>query len=344
MFVKTRPEPPRLDDVVVEEIPSFGDRLEFDFQISTLQAPTPIVLSGHNVVRFSLEMRSTGFNGEMSFTVRDDTAFGGTEKDLLVTLFRTQQLLKLHLGIRPMHTQEDVPDTTNTAIPFLAIDALVTEKSLVERVARHLEGGEVSYRLYHVRFADPAQVLWRQHFPLVLYTQTSLQDVITQNLNQYFTVQFIDTTLSTIQPLIFLGMNPKNRPGERASFYDLVMWQLSETDRIWVYDYTQKVYQIIKTKTPPTPVDVVGDDVNDIFTYYPAPQRDQEAVLNDYTENVQNQLVTPADPTAMQYLVQGVRQDFQWNTQVAGSAYFLVAGPGNAAGGDPAVIPGWPDC
>lgn len=317
MFVKTKPTPPRLDDVIAGENPKFEDRLVFDFQLTPVTGGMPIIINGHNIVRFSLDARSTGFVGELSFTIRDDLTFQSTEQDMLVLMFRTQTMLKIHLGIRPMHTEEDTAATTTAAMPFFFVDGLVTEKSLVERVAHHLEGKQINFRQYHLRFADPAQVLWRQHFPLCLYTQTSLQAVVTANLNTYIQVQFIDTTCSTIQPQIMLGMVPRNRPGERASFYDLLMWQLDLTDRIWQYDYTLKVYKIIKIKPPLTlPIDVVADDIGNIFTYYPAPQRYQEAVLNDYTEAIQNRLVTPLVPTDQTFLVPGVRQDFQWNTQV----------------------------
>lgn len=317
MFVKTKPTIPRLDDVIAGENPTFEDRLVFDFQIIPVIGGLPIIINGHNIVRFSLDARASGFVCEISFAIRDDLTFQSTEQDKLVMLFRTQSLLKVHLGIRPMHTEEDTAATTPEAMPYFFVDGLVTEKSLVERVARHLEGKQINYRLYHMRFADPAQVLWRQHFPLCLYTNTSLQAVITANLNAHIQVMFDDTTVSTIQPQIMLGMVPRNRPNERASFYDLLMWQLDLTDRIWQYDYTLKVYRIIKTKVPPAlPIDIVADDISDIFTYYPAPQRYQEAVLNDYTEAIQNRLVTPLDPTAQSYLVPGVRQDFQWNTAV----------------------------
>jgi len=303
----------RLDDVLIDETPRFRDRMEFTFSLSSLSSPQPVVVNGHNIVRFTVDLRSSGFAGEIAFMIRDDQAFKSTERDLLVELFRTPELLKIHLGMRPQHTQEKA---ATRVIPFLEIEGLSTEKSLVERVARHLSGGQVSYRLYHLRYADPAQVLWRQHFPCVLYTQTSLQAVITQNLNSYIAVDFIDTTLADIQEMIFLGLNSKNRPSERASFYDLLMWQLDETERIWLYDYTQKKYQIIKTKLLPTGIDVVADDVNDIFTYYPAPPRYAEALLNDYTEKVQNQPVVAADPQLLQCLVPGVRQDFLWNTPI----------------------------
>lgn len=317
MFIKTSPSPPHLDEALGAETLAFEDRLVCAFTLTPVTGGVPIVLSGHNIQRFSLDMKSTGFSGEIVFKVDDDQTLGGTIVDSLFPIFRTPQLLKLHLGIRAHKAEDDARGTSATAPPpMVTVDGLVTDKSVTERVARHVEGSPVLYRSYTVRFADPAQVLWRQHFPCALYTQTSFQSVIQQHLNPHIAVQFIDTTLAAIEPQIFLGLSVQNRADERASFYDLLMWRLDETERIWRYDYVTRQYQILKVKTPPVATDIVGDDLKEIFTYYPAPPRQQEFQLNDYTEQIQNRPLMPADPLLTQNGVRGVRQDFLHNTPI----------------------------
>lgn len=315
MFIKPGLIPLRLDEVLARETARFDDRLVFTFEISSASQPTPIVLSGHDIVRFTLDLRRAGFTGGGSFKLDDESQFGSSTRDLLIELFRTPQLLRIRLAIAPEHLEEDMP----AAAPQrpLILSGLVTEKTLIERTARHAEGGPLSFRLYQIRFADPAQVLWRQHFPLALYTQTSLEDVITQNSNQYVSVQFLDPTLAQVEPLIFLGLSVKNRPQERASFYDLLMWRLDETQRMWVYDYAQGVYQVHKIKLPPTAIEVVASDIEEAFTYYPMPPRAAQALLDDYTEQPQNRPVPPAAPLLQQNLVSGVRDDFLFNTPIA---------------------------
>lgn len=315
MFVKTVPTPQRLDDILVREAASFHDRLIFSFEISSQTQPTPIVLSGHDIVRFSLDLRRSGFTGEVRFKVDDDSQLGSPEKDLLIQLFRTPELLRIRLGVWAEHVEQDAP--AQTPLPPLTVNGLVTEKTLTERTARHAEGGPLSYRLYHVRFADPAQVLWRQHFPCALYTQLSLQDVIKQNSNNYVLVQFPDATTAQIEPFIFLGLSVKNRPGERASFYDLLMWRLAETERSWSYDYASGVYEVAKVKLPPTAVSVTASDIEEIYTYYPAPPRAAEALLDDYTEQPQNREVPATAELLQKNLVAGVRSDFLFNTPIA---------------------------
>lgn len=306
---------PPLDELLASESARFSDGLVFTFELSSEKTPKPVVVNGHNIVSFSLDLRRSGFAGEVRFKMVDDTTLGSTEEDLLVSLFRTPQLLKIRFGIAPEQL-ESVPDPGAPTEP-LEVMGLVTEKLLIEQTVRHMEGAPLSHRLYHVRFADPAQVLWRQHFPLALYTETSLADVITANSNKYVTVQFPDTTMTAVQPLIFLGLDPRNRPSERASFYDLVMWRLDETARMWIFDYAQKVYQIHKTKLPPAPIPITPDDVEEIFTYYPPPPRHGRSLLNDYTEQVQNREVTSANPQLTENLVAGVRQDALFGTAIA---------------------------
>ena len=45
------------------------------------------------------------------------------------------------------------------------------------RFLKKLKGQPVLYRHYRIAFADPAYVLWRQHFPCDLMTGKSVKDL-----------------------------------------------------------------------------------------------------------------------------------------------------------------------
>ncbi len=312
MFVKAPSTLPPLDEELANQTPSFTDRLVFTLEISPARGGRQIVISGHNVVRVDLDLKSSGFTGELTFRIDDDTASQGTERDLLVNLFRTPSLLKIRLGIKPEHLEIAAGPP---ARPF-EIRGLITEKAMLEGAAPHSPGGPLSYRLYQVRFSDPAQALWRQHFPCQLFTRKSLRDVIMASRNRHILIKFVDPTITRIMPMIFLGLDVKNRPSERASFYDFLMWQLDESSRIWIYNYTRHSYEVHKRKLRPLKVAVAADDIHEIFTYYPETPRWKESLLNDYTEAIQNRPVVPSDPLLTRNLVQGVRQDSRLNTPI----------------------------
>ena len=64
-------------------------------------------------------------------------------------------------------------------------------------------------------FADPAQVLWGQHYPCQLYTNKSMVDVINDHLGDKITVSYDFSALSTSRPLVFLYL-----PQGGASFWE----------------------------------------------------------------------------------------------------------------------------
>lgn len=302
-----------LDNALAAQAPEFEDKLIFNLEISTSLSPRPVILSGHNVVRFEVDLRRSGFTGEVCFNVDDRTEMASEERDLLVTMFQSPQLLKIRLGMRPRFADQDL-----TVPPEpVEVNGIVLERALCDRATRLGSGAVTSYRQYFVRFADPAQALWRQHFPCALYTNTSLQDVIERNrIAQHMTIRYVDPTLAQIEQMIFLGLSSSNRPSERASFYDLLMWRLELSQRTWIYDYKLKTYEIHRIKLPPVPFDICADDLEEILTFYPAVPRHQEALLNDYTEQIQNRIVPPADPLLTQNQVIGVRHDRFHNTPI----------------------------
>ena len=54
----------------------------------------------------------------------------------------------------------------------LTITAVITERTIVEHSSYNTDELLVSIREYCIQFADPAQALWRRHFPVALYTDT----------------------------------------------------------------------------------------------------------------------------------------------------------------------------
>lgn len=295
-----------------DSAPEFRDSLIVRLEISSVISPRPVLLSGHDLRHFDLDLRDTGFSGELCVEVSDDVALQSVDRDLLIAMFRAPDLLKLRLTLEALRVDQDI----NVVPPPLEINALVSERALSEHVER-LGNAPLSFRRYYFRFADAAQVLWRQHFPCELYTQKSLRQVIDAHRTTHIAIEYLDAEVGQIRPMIFLGCDAEHRGSERASFYDLLMWRLAETERSWSYDYASGVYEVAKVKLPPTAVSVTASDIEEIYTYYPAPPRAAEALLDDYTEQPQNREVPATAELLQKNLVAGVRSDFLFNTPIA---------------------------
>lgn len=294
-----------LVDLLRQRAPEYVEGLIVRVEVSSVLNPTPIVLASHNVQDFELDLRSGGFSGSLSVLVSDDSELRSTERDKLITIFRAPDLLKLRLTLQAKLLDQDV----NTLPPPLELQALVIERALEEEIAK-LGNDQLSFRRYFFRFADAAQVLWRQHFPCELFTQKSLRDVLEAHRNLHIAIEYPDPALSTVLPMIFLGCDVEHRSAERASFYDLVMWRLDELGKVWMYDYTRRVYQIQATKPRPVAIDLIPHDLERIYTYFPEYPRHQKNVLNDFVEATANQLLD--NPKKVNF----VRQDHLFNTEI----------------------------
>lgn len=287
------------------ESPEYRDALVIRLELSSVLSPRPVLLSGHDVTGLELDLRSYGFTGELTVLVSDDVALLSEDKDDLLALFRAPDLIKVHLTVQAYHLDEDI----NTLPVPLELDGMVTERAMSEHVAK-LGNAPLSFRRYIFRFADAAQVLWRQHFPCELFTHKSLRQVIDGYRTTHLTIEYPDLDVGKVVPMIFLGCDAEHRGSERASFYDLLMWRLDEMDKIWVYDYTRKVYQIHGRKPLPVPFDLIPHDIDRLATYYPEYPRYQKNVLNDFVEATQNRLIDNLKKVVT------LRQDHLFNTMI----------------------------
>ena len=169
--------------------------------------------------------------------------------------------------------------------PLVPIEMLLTGVITSHTVSEHTshESSDiiVSFREYCIEFCDPAQALWKEHFPIALYTRSSVSDVIKKNSNLLINVKVKSATLSVPQDQIFLGLNKQNRLGERASFYDWLIWRLDQTDHSLSYDYSQNIYQILERPKRPKPFQVFAADIAKIITTHSLGRFYQETLMND---------------------------------------------------------------
>lgn len=169
--------------------------------------------------------------------------------------------------------------------PLVPIEMLLTGVITSHTVSEHTsyEASDiiVSFREYCIEFCDPAQALWKEHFPIALYTNSSVSDVIKKNANLLINIKVKSSQLSQTQDQIFLSLNKQNRQAERASFYDWLIWRLDQTDHTLSYDYSQNIYQVFERPKRPKPFQVFAADIAKIITTRPLGRFYQETLMND---------------------------------------------------------------
>lgn len=280
----------------------FSDRLTLTLSL-TIDG-TAHAVPGGNVTSFALDLANHGFSGSVDFVIESDQAHGGDAADELLTAFLGSSLIEVSFSVKALW---DSPETSASLSP-LAVVGLVREKSLSEATIPSTEDRPVLYRRYHVDFADAASVLWKQHFPSVLYTGKSPQAVLDEHTGEKITIAYDSTVLSADLPLFFVHLEPRHG----ASFHDFVLWYLDAQGLVWSYDYTAKGYAVGDTKAAAgKATSLFGDDVAEVKVVFPAVQRASAAVLNSYTESAQSK------PIAQAQAAPGIRRDHLMRSPLA---------------------------
>lgn len=199
----------------------------------------PIPVEPRNVRALSLSLCDSGFQGSLRFVMLDDKQVGGPSKDPLAPLFALDDLLQVRLALKPK-----LGAKAPAGAEALVVHGLVAERAMVEVVTERLASDPVLLREYTVRFADPAKLLWTQHFPCELHTMKSLKDLLELHRGEHIRIGYPDKTLVTPEAVLFTGLDHGLPPPLRASFYDFLLWSLDRQHARWLYDYRTQSYAV----------------------------------------------------------------------------------------------------
>lgn len=198
--------------------------------------------------------------------------------------------------------------------PLVPIEMLLTAVVTSHTVAQHTSYQAndliVSVREYSIEFCDPAQALWKEHFPIALYTASSVADVIKKNSNLLINIKVKSSVLSLRQDQIFLSLNKDQRVSERASFYDWLIWRLDETGHALTYDYSQNIYLVQERAKRPKPFQVFARDIQKIITTQTLGRFYQETLMNDSAR------IATTQPILNLLALSPLRQDRWFHTPV----------------------------
>lgn len=240
-----------------------------------------IKVPGGQIKFLTTSIRPYGYTARLDFWMSSATA-KGKENDPLFSRFVEQDLIEVKLGIEPQLKPRD------TKIEPLTLQGYVTDKAILTELTIenvNLKGDPVLYRHYRIDFADPAHVLWRQHFPCDLMVDEDVKELIEANkadgvnlkydwpiLNEKFAV-------STLSP---------GSPDEPASFYDFIIWYAATCNGVFTYDGRTNLYTLSGSKDLDGKVTAMSElEVADHRIDFPETSRYDDRFLNAVAEDPQ---------------------------------------------------------
>lgn len=266
-------------------------------------------IPGGQIKSLSLDLQSHAFSAEVVFVLVDDSSLGGPNVDRLRSAFVGDELISVALRIEAPLVEE-IPK--KGATPF-ELSGLVSERSLTEHTIEK-SPSQSRVRRYRVRFMDPAQLLWKQHFPCELYTGKTWRDIIEAHKGALIQLIYDWSVLTAKRPHVFLGHEPgAGRPA--PSFYDFVLWLVDTNGGFFSYDYALRKYRISGERPPAGgQSELHPDDLASLCLELPVLPRQSVRVRNTYAESPSTATVAPA---AQGRGVTGVYADYLLRTPVA---------------------------
>ncbi len=278
----------------------FNDTLKV--QVTLTSGETSAHVDGGNVKHVRLDLKSYGHDGEVRIwcVVQDG-------QDDFFALVTKPDLLEIEVSVA-----KNLYDVTSIPTP-LEVRGVVTSRSMREIASKEETGKPALYREYLLAFADPAQALWGDHRPSVIYSKTKLQKVFQENTPSKVSVETGWSALQTTRPIVCLGLG-----NDSASFYDFAFWLAdNEYGHVW-YDYTAQ--KLVFGDDKPNGGETVAIGAGAISgpgsfrVRFPRWHRAAVQLVNSRDGSTQKLEVT--QPTA----VDGVRRDYLVHTPVEATA------------------------
>lgn len=250
---------------------SFIDGLKVELVLKA--AKKEFIVPAGDIKHFSLEVLSHGFTASVDWWAVSQAA---ATEDKLFEHFVKKDPIEAVLKVERAFKIDGVESTP------LVLTGLVEERRLRERAFKDVKDAPVLQRRYHVRLADPAAVLWRQHFPTGVWVDKTLKDVIEANKPDGVTLAFKWEAAKKKRPLHTLGLGAE---GNTASFFDFLHWvQERENAGLFFAPATGKYSLQDEKPKEGKAVELPLADIAELEVDLPEPRRDHVAVLNSYVE------------------------------------------------------------
>lgn len=245
-------------------------------------------IPGGNIKNIEVNLLPFGFDAMAQFWVSSEKS-----EDELFPLFTGSDLIEARLSIQGVYNQPKPSPKP------LIIKGLVTKKSFKEENYEGVPLNPVWFRQYTIYFKDPAQVLWKQHYPLALYVDTIMEDVIKAQVVQGISLDMDWEVLTVSRPLICLSMGN----GCQVSFYDFFMWYINDQNGVFIYDTSTQSYSLSGEKSSEgDPVSIIPGEIKSLCNHIPEICRSNTKILNSHAQ------LPKAEEVVQDYSVDNIRK------------------------------------
>jgi hypothetical protein len=250
---------------------------DLEVQLELTTQSSCLIVYANNIERISLGLQSYGYSGSISFS-----SFGNDELDSLIS---ANEAISFNLSINyanPIENED--PSVLEIGGCFKAIR--------FKKIRSEREPKKITF--YEVDIGDAAQVTWSHHFPIEIYTDTSMQEVIEDHRPSSFNIDYAWQDLQAEQPIIAFALGTEGLGSRElgTSFYDFLNWYLYKSAGVLSYDYTDGAYQISgqKNDSQNPPVELVEWWVSSPVIKAANPNRHQLRTLNHSCNEVSEKL------------------------------------------------------
>ncbi len=206
---------------------------ELKFELTLTIGGKAFSIPGGQVKHLSVRMASHGFTASVTFWTSLE------KKDApLFTAFQKPDLVQIRLSVAAVDPSLDSPPAP------LVLQGLARSRRLVAETHGTAKGAQLVFRRYTLEFADAAQVLWRQHRPIELLTDISMQEVLEAH-KANLQLSYDWAVLRQKQEMLCLALGA-DAPG--VSFYDFVLWYVHAHNGVFTYDSQKNQYLLSDSK------------------------------------------------------------------------------------------------
>jgi len=270
----------------------FSDALDMELKL-TIDGET-LNIPGANVKFLRISLRPYGFRARLSFWVSSEI-----KEDELFSRFTKQDLMEVTLNVEPHFKPKDVE------IESLDLQGFVTGKAVLKELTIenvHLKGNPVLYRHYRIDFADPARVLWGQHFPCDLVVDGTVKDLIEANKATGVNLKYDWDALEDEE--FAINSLPVESGEKEAGFYDFIIWYAASHNGVFSYNLKENEYTLSSSKDKTgQPINMSKLEIAEHSIVFPPTIRYNDRLLNSFSDN------PPNKETSREQAKEGVRHD-----------------------------------
>ncbi|QTA81211.1 Uncharacterized protein dnl_35420 [Desulfonema limicola] len=254
-------------------------------------------IPGGNIKNIEVNLFPYGFDAAADFWVSSEKS-----EDKLFPKFTGSDLIEARLSVAGVYNQPKPSPKP------LVVKGVVTSKSFTEENYEDVPLNPVWFRRYSIHFKDPAQVLWKQHYPLALYVDAKMEDVIKAQVVQGISLNMTWKVLTEAYPLICLSMGN----GCEVSFYDFLIWYVRSQNGVFTFETKTQSYLLSDQKSSEgDQVFIKPDEVKSLLNHMPEICRYNTKILNSHAE------LPKAEETEQDYSVSNIRKHVLLCTSIA---------------------------